>query len=783
MKRTKLWLLSLLTLAIALVSSGCAALNNLLGMNPSTESSSSQTTSDSSVDVSSTEEESSKASESESEAVSESETESEAVSESETESETVSEDESESEDSSEAELEPTYYVKEYYLEQDDGSYTLAGQADAVFEHEKDKLVMPGDEVYCDQRLYYGYVFDEENENNVVQAIVSADEITTLKRYYKKVETTVEPTDSAAWGTVSEESLYAYARYYVNGGDHHTGHGTKIAYVLDEDSTLGQNMQSLKMVELSEENPVGDRTEGSYYMLDIYLDVMSVQTHQFMLLPMFDKETYETNWSDDAVVKFDVYFTYEGYDPENPDCEQVRTFYTNGGYARTENVNTWYTLEVPLKNLLTNWDDIFDHPVEQDYNGTEMALFSLRGYVGTTPPAEVAKPTFWIGNFSIEEPTLEEETEWVWNKIDADKRGAAYVCNGKISGDWGTVAYLDEYQGATGVYKITSTHNQIQHNGIYIAPSHDKAYYEAILAEDPEAKLAVDMYWDEIIGDPTLSTNDTWDKNVGAYEAGKWHTFDMSLQTLVNNWDILGDGGDAQGSIIIALGLSGNESNYSFYLSNMRIDTVYDHPNAEADSNVFSKLTMSCIGDSITCIAEDQKYTPLLKEELGLRECYNYGVSGSTIAKSGTRSCITERYDAVAPQSNIISVLAGVNDCDTGVELGTINDTDNTTFYGALNVLVKGLKENHPNAFIFFMTPYKYINETASAKLEAYANAIKEVCALNNIPVLDLFNEGNFDYTNSEYTADGLHPTAKFYEEFTVPQIAEYLRANYPQDAE
>ena len=189
--------------------------------------------------------------------------------------------------------------------------------------------------------------------------------------------------------------------------------------------------------------------------------------------------------------------------------------------------------------------------------------------------------------------------------------------------------------------------------------------------------------------------------------------------------------------------------------------------------------MACIGDSITNIGTDNKYTPLLQEELGLSFCFNYGVSGSTVAKCGGLSCISERYTQVSKSSNIISVLAGVNDCMNEVPLGTIDDTTNETFYGALNILLDGLKANHPDAYIFYMTPYKYIY-WESQDLESYVNAIKEVCELKDIPVLDMFTYGNFDWNNPLYTADGLHPTAKFYEEYTVPQIAAYLREVFEQ---
>lgn len=201
---------------------------------------------------------------------------------------------------------------------------------------------------------------------------------------------------------------------------------------------------------------------------------------------------------------------------------------------------------------------------------------------------------------------------------------------------------------------------------------------------------------------------------------------------------------------------------------------------------FSQLTYVALGDSITDGRDiygifDIDYPMLVRQELGLRGYTNCGISGTTIAhRESVTNGFVDRYNAM-PYADIVSVLGGVNDYQTNVPLGTINDTSLTTFYGSVNALAKGLKEKYSNSFVFFMTPYPCssqwsANNTSRNTLEDYANAIKQVCSKYDILVLDLYHNGNFDYNAN--SRDGLHPNEKFFATNTAPQIAQFIRDNY-----
>lgn len=221
-------------------------------------------------------------------------------------------------------------------------------------------------------------------------------------------------------------------------------------------------------------------------------------------------------------------------------------------------------------------------------------------------------------------------------------------------------------------------------------------------------------------------------------------------------------------------------------------------NREENNDVdFSELTYVAIGDSITAGADstrgyapmDYPYPELVKERLGLKKCINYGANGTYLTDfKGDGSAIVTRYKQMADNADIVSVLGGINDfCEgdgkqTSIALGTIDDTDIKTIYGALNVLAKGLKEKYPNSFIFFMTPMKvtapHYPPTVTYDLPVLVQAIKDVGNKYDLPVLDLYNDCPYQNEMVQPYSDGIHPTQNFVRKELAPLIADFIRENY-----
>lgn len=183
------------------------------------------------------------------------------------------------------------------------------------------------------------------------------------------------------------------------------------------------------------------------------------------------------------------------------------------------------------------------------------------------------------------------------------------------------------------------------------------------------------------------------------------------------------------------------------------------------------------------------YPLIVRELVGFLNSRNYGVSGTCIASGyGAKPSegMVDRFQLMDNAAHVISVLGGVNDRDANVPLGTFDQTstNKTTFYGALNVLVKGLITKYPNKVIFLMTPLSRGLDTANTaghKLSDYAQAIRVVGAYYALPVLDLHANSNFFPYNSANNAansmDGLHPNQAYVENILSRKIAGFIKTN------
>ncbi len=215
-------------------------------------------------------------------------------------------------------------------------------------------------------------------------------------------------------------------------------------------------------------------------------------------------------------------------------------------------------------------------------------------------------------------------------------------------------------------------------------------------------------------------------------------------------------------------------------------------NTTIDEVDFTELTYCAFGDSITYGANyldrynqmENPYPKLVAQSLGLSSYTNAGVSGATLVSNvPNRDCVANIIDSYTSGYDIISVMAGVNDFSVSTPLGTFGDTDLNSVYGSLDYIAKTLKNKNPNAFIFFMTPYKKgdgtIKNANGYTLLDIATAVKTVANKYAIPVLDMYEEGKYEYYGMYgENSDQLHPNQDFVTMYTAPQIVRFIRANY-----
>lgn len=219
-----------------------------------------------------------------------------------------------------------------------------------------------------------------------------------------------------------------------------------------------------------------------------------------------------------------------------------------------------------------------------------------------------------------------------------------------------------------------------------------------------------------------------------------------------------------------------------------------------DDSVFEGLTYAAFGDSITKGTNlfipsgvlNPSYPEEVKNILNLKSFKNYGVAGADLCYINKNfSSISNDVLNLTTHYDIISVNGGINDWNCDNPLGTINDMTDTTIYGSLNLIAEYLTTNHSDTFVFFITPYNaklkqgqydgntgYDNNKLGYSLEDVATAYIEVGEKYNIPVLDLFKNGNYEVEMYDSDSDGVHPNQDFILEYTAPQIAEFIRQNY-----
>lgn len=185
----------------------------------------------------------------------------------------------------------------------------------------------------------------------------------------------------------------------------------------------------------------------------------------------------------------------------------------------------------------------------------------------------------------------------------------------------------------------------------------------------------------------------------------------------------------------------------------------------------------CFGDSITYGSGYYNLLGGIFNTAGSQGiCYNgWRVAGDTIDGGAICNKLTELSDIEANDKNgnkigLITMLMGVNDFNTSRELGTIESTEQTTFYGALHKVCSYVVTNFPDATFVMATPLHcnlspFVDPNSKndldLKLIDYCNAIKDVCIYYDIPCLDAHYTSGYiphiEWNKTKYTSDGLHP--------------------------
>lgn len=186
-------------------------------------------------------------------------------------------------------------------------------------------------------------------------------------------------------------------------------------------------------------------------------------------------------------------------------------------------------------------------------------------------------------------------------------------------------------------------------------------------------------------------------------------------------------------------------------------------------NYMSGKKWAAVGSSIT---DQSQYTTPLASLWGAT-LQELGSSGGSIASGAHYGSLTVYNQIASIDSDTDLVTLEVSPNDFGTDnstLGTLGDTTTATFYGALYASFVAIQAQAPSASVIYFTPYSADSRFSTYSITAtnsegntfaeFQNAVREVCDLLNIPLIDIGRGAGFGYlTNTDKTSDGLHPNA------------------------
>lgn len=210
---------------------------------------------------------------------------------------------------------------------------------------------------------------------------------------------------------------------------------------------------------------------------------------------------------------------------------------------------------------------------------------------------------------------------------------------------------------------------------------------------------------------------------------------------------------------------------------------------------FSDISITCLGDSITEAAnlsntedyQQYSYPSRLKELLNAESVTNLGIGGSSIGRYWENAFV-DRYREIPEDTDLILVMGGTNDgfCMSDKDIGTMEERKAGTFIGDLDELMRGLRENYPEAEIVFVTPLPNVLHDMLKKERDYllpqsvlVNIIIQLATEYDIPVIDLYNSNILDTHDAaviyNYMPDGVHCNPKGYSVLAEHLAAELVR--------
>ena len=218
---------------------------------------------------------------------------------------------------------------------------------------------------------------------------------------------------------------------------------------------------------------------------------------------------------------------------------------------------------------------------------------------------------------------------------------------------------------------------------------------------------------------------------------------------------------------------------------------------------FSDKKIACLGDSITQAAnlenmedyQQYSYPAKLAEVLGAKEAVNLGIGGSSIGRYW-QDAFVDRYMDIPEDTDLILVMGGTNDgfCLHKENVGNFEERAPRTLIGDLDELMRGLKENYPDAEVVFITPLPNVLHDILRKerpeLMSQRVIVDSMIVLAKeyeFDVIDLYDSNLLDSHDaaviSNYMPDGVHCNPDGYQILAEHIAADLIRLQDSPDEE
>ena len=173
-------------------------------------------------------------------------------------------------------------------------------------------------------------------------------------------------------------------------------------------------------------------------------------------------------------------------------------------------------------------------------------------------------------------------------------------------------------------------------------------------------------------------------------------------------------------------------------------------------SILDGKTLAALGDSLiygNLLGNEKTWVNLLGEKHGMR-VLNYGENGGPVARQKLepeRVPMCDRCLEMEAGADYIVILGGANDKRLHVPIGNLTreNRDDTTFAGALNLLLERVTGRYPRGKLLLMTNYNRWPEKNRLGLSDidYVNAMLEVAGLWSIPCFDNYRNSGISFQN------------------------------------